>query len=93
VPTDPNGFGYQIGIAQVLVFVVMIISLLVNLVQKKNKENKKGIFFVLTTLCTSLLFFSFTAVIWTHVPLLSEINYPWTLLAVMMFLISLAADF
>jgi len=93
VPTDPNGFGYQIGIAQVLVFVVMIISLLVNLVQKKNKENKKGIFFVLTTLCTSLLFFSFTAVIWTHVPLLSEINYPWTLLAVMMFLISLAAGF
>ena len=93
VPTDPNGFGYQIGIAQLLVFVLVAMSLLVNLLKKKDKENKKGIFFVLTTLCISLLFFSFTAVIWVHVPLLMEINYPWTLLAVMMFLISLAAGF
>ena len=40
-----------------------------------------------------LLMFSFSSVIWQIMPLLKEINYPWTLLAPIGFLLSLLAGF
>jgi len=93
VPTDPNGFGYQLGIAQIIIFLFVLVLVFKNILKKKNEDNMLGLFLVLTTLCISVLFFSFTAFIWAHVPLLSEINYPWTLLAVIMFLISLVSGY
>lgn len=93
VPTDANGFGYQIGIIQIIIFVLALVLVAKNYSKNKNKENKIGLFLVLSTFFISLLFFSFTSLIWSHTPLLSEINYPWTLLAIVMFLISLITGY
>lgn len=90
-PTDPNPFGYQIGISQLIIFVLALIFVLRNL--KKNKDAKIALFLIVVTFLISLLLFSESAYIWKITPLLSEINYPWTLLAVIMFLISLLAGY
>jgi hypothetical protein len=93
VPTDPSGFGYQIGTAQLVVFILALVLIIKSFIKHKNKENSMGLFLGISTVFISILFFSFTAFIWAHTPLLSEINYPWTLLAVVMFLISLLSGF
>lgn len=93
VPTDPNGFGYQLGVVQVIAFILILILLLKNIFKEKSEINKLGLFLTISTLCISVLFFSFTSFVWSHVPLLSEINYPWTILAIMMFLMSLIAGY
>jgi len=90
-PIGPNPFSYQIGIPQLIVFVLALIFSLVNF--RKNKEAKIGLFLTFTAFVLSFLFFAQSAFIWKNVPLLSEINYPWTLLAIMMLLISLVAGY
>jgi hypothetical protein len=90
-PTDPNPFGYQIGIPQLIIFVLAFIFALINI--KKNKEAKIALFLIVVTLCISFLLFSQSAVVWRITPLLSEINYPWTLLGIIMFLLSLLAGY
>ncbi len=89
VPIDANGFGYQIGIPQILIFCLVLIMLLL----KKNKERKIGLFLLLSTIGISLLLFPPSSFIWNHVPLLSEINYPWIMLGIIAFLISLTAGY
>jgi hypothetical protein len=90
-PTDPNPFGYQIGTPQLIIFVSALIFVLGNL--KKNKDAKIALFLIMVAFFVSLLLFSQSAYIWKITPLLSEINYPWTLLAIIMFLISLVAGY
>lgn len=93
VPTDPNGFGYQIGLTLLAVFFIALALLISSLLKKRYKDSMTALFLTLSTLLISLLFFSPTSIIWSHVPLLSEINYPWTLLAIVIFLISLLAGY
>ena len=94
VPTDPNGLGYQIGIPQLAGFCVVLFLLAWTfLKKKKNNDSIIALFLAVSAFLISLLFFSQTSFIWSHVPLLSEINYPWTLLAIEMFLISLLVGF
>ncbi|HSW77148.1 MAG TPA: hypothetical protein VLG50_08885 [Candidatus Saccharimonadales bacterium] len=97
LPDGPNGFSYQIGIGHLVVLITVLILIIYSLVKRKkiSKDNNFifafviiGIVFVLT-----LLMFSFTKAIWQVIPLLHEINYPWTLLAQIGFLISLLAGF
>ncbi len=90
-PTDPNPFGYQVGIPQLIIFVLAAVFILINI--KKDKLAKTGLFLVVSTLLISILLFSPTAIIWSKTPLLSEINYPWTLLGVIMFLVGLTAGY
>ena len=90
-PTDPNPFGYQIGIPQLIIFALAAVFVFINI--KKDELAKSGLFLIVSTLLVSILFFSPTAIIWSKTPLLSEINYPWTLLGVIMFLISLVAGY
>lgn len=90
-PTDPNPFGYQIGIAQLLIFVLVLIFSLINI--KKRKEAGIALFIIVTTIVISFLFFSPSAFLWKAIPLLSEINYPWTLLGIIMFLVSFGAGY
>ena len=89
-PTDSNGFSYQIGISQILVFVLVLVLLMI---KNKTRDAKIGLFLVITTIAISLLMFSQASLIWSHTPLLSEINYPWTILAIVMLLISLLAGY
>lgn len=89
-PTDINGFSYQIGIPQILIFILVLVLLIT---KKKTKDAKTAFFLVITTLIFSALMFPQTSFIWSLTPLLSEINYPWTNLSVIMLLISLLSGY
>ena len=90
VPTGQNPFSYQIGIPQLIIFVLAIIFALKNI---REKYAKIALFLIVVIVCISFLLFSPSAIIWKVTPLLSEINYPWTLLAIIIFLISLLAGY
>lgn len=97
VPTDTtNPFTYQIGVAQLLGLVVLVFSFF----QLYKSNAKKGsielyvaLSFVSMIVMAVLMLFSFSAPVWKILPLLSEINYPWTLLGPIGFLISLVIGF
>lgn len=86
-PTDANPFTYQIGFAQIFGFFLSVIILL------KNKAFK-NVEFTFSLLVFIFLFMLFPAsnFVW-KLPLLSEINYPWTLLLPLGFLMSFLAGF
>jgi uncharacterized membrane protein len=90
-PTDPSPFGYQMGIAQLIIFILALIFSLKNI--RKDRDAGIAFFFIISTIIISFLFFSPSALLWEVTPLLSEINYPWTLLAVIMFLVSFIAGY
>lgn len=97
LPDHPDGFSYQIGLAHAAVLVILA-GLLAFVRLKKRKLFKEFNFKLATVLsliavCLISLMFSFTASIWKITPLLKEINYPWTLLALIGFVISLLAGF
>ena len=89
MPIDTNGFGYQIGLPQILAFCLVLVLVLI----KKNKERNIGLFLVLSTISVSFLLFSPSSFVWKYTPLLAEINYPWIMLGIIAFLISLIAGY
>ncbi len=96
LPTSADGFSYQIGIPHLLFFFVVLALLIIHYKKRKKTNQELFIFaFALSavTCVMTLLLFSPTNIIWKNMPLLSEINYPWTLLAVIGFLISLLSGF
>lgn len=82
-PTDKNPFTYQIGIPQMIGFILACFAL----IKIKSVEKTIVSLFLVLTLAFVLMTFSFSFPIW-KLPLLSEINYPWTLLLPIGFLIS-----
>lgn len=78
VPIDSNGFGYFLGFAQIFLLALLLIKI------KKNLWP----FFILLS-CYLLMLFPISSIIWKTLPLLKEINYPWTLLAPIGFTICL----
>lgn len=85
-PTDSNPFTYNIGLAQIAAIILSFCA--VYLARKKIKEYYIFIFFTLLTLIFILMMFPFANFFW-HLPILSEINYPWTLLLPIGFLTSI----
>lgn len=97
LPDHPEGFSYQIGLAHIAV-VCLVVGMFVLLWLKKEAlykgfMNRMAAVLSITAIVLILLMFSFTSFIWQITPLLKEINYPWTLLAPIGFLISLLAGF
>ena len=92
VPTDANGFSYQLGISYVLVFLLSILFFFTNLFKHKLKRDY-FIPIIFLIVLFIVLMFKPTRILWENIPLLSEINYPWTLLGPLGFLISLLAGF
>jgi hypothetical protein len=89
-PTDASGFGYQLGLPQLaILFLVLVVAL----VKIKNRDSKTALFLAISSLMIAFLLFSPSSFIWSHIPLLSEINYPWTVLSVLVLLISLMAGY
>lgn len=98
VPTAPNGFSYQIGWPLVLIFLLVVGYLLSKIffVRKRNyvnREFKLVIFIVIGIIALVFMLFPVSAPIWKTLPLLSDINYPWTLLLPLGFLLSLLSGF
>ncbi len=82
-PTDSNPFTYNLGISQIFGFIASFFALL------KFKDFNRMLFvcFLGLTILLIILMFPFSSLIW-NMPLLSEINYPWTLLLPLGFLMS-----
>lgn len=97
LPDHPDGFSYQLGIAYVLVFFLTVAVLIYSLFLKRNDLKMFSLqlaaLFVLIVFVSILFMFSFTSFFWQTIPLLREINYPWTLLGIIGLLISLLTGF
>jgi len=97
LPNQPGGFTYQLGIGTLFVFLITLGFLLYSIFLKKNLFRtfsfQLAAVFSLITAVALLLMFSFSSLFWQAMPLLREINYPWTLLGVIGLLISLLGGF
>lgn len=97
VPTDLNGFGYQLGLANFAIFILVALSLLGILIKGNQyfKIYSVKIAGTLTLIAAFYVFLLFkpSEILWENIPLLSEINYPWIVLGILGFLISLLAGF
>lgn len=97
VPTDANGFSYQLGLAHLAIFIITVLFLLLFLIKNKKyfKEYSIKIASILTASAIFFIFLLFkpSEFLWENIPLLSEINYPWVVLGILGFLISLLAGF
>lgn len=82
-PNEPYPFTYQLGFPQVVGFIVALFGIS-NL--KSERKVISGIFIILSVVFICIMFSPFFFV-W-KLPILSEINYPWTLLLPLGFLIS-----
>jgi hypothetical protein len=94
VPTDTNGFSYQLGLVHLVLFIIVILSLLFLSVKNNyRKEYFVKIALSLTVIAVFYIFLLFKSseFLWKNLPLISEINYPWIVLGVLGFLISLLA--
>ncbi|HSX40192.1 MAG TPA: hypothetical protein VLF68_01125 [Candidatus Saccharimonadales bacterium] len=97
VPDKAGGFSYQLGFPQLLVLVLTFCLVIYNYWFAKAKEKVREHFrfaavFSIAVLVMIFMLFSPSAMLW-KLPLLSEINYPWTLLAPLGFLASLLAGY
>lgn len=95
-PTESGGFSYQLGIAQMIVMTIALVlfvkTFITNRLIQTPLKSYFMIFVMLFIFCLTMLF-SFTGFIWKTIPLLKEINYPWTLLSQLGFLTALMAGF
>ncbi|OGH14270.1 MAG: hypothetical protein A2687_01435 [Candidatus Levybacteria bacterium RIFCSPHIGHO2_01_FULL_38_26] len=95
VPTDPNGFGYQFGLPHLAILFIAIFILLLAISRSRElaKFARITVLLIVVILFYILLLFKPSAFLWENLPLLSEINYPWTALGILGFLTSLLAGF
>lgn len=85
VPVDENGFGYQIGLPHITVFLLVLILI----VSRKNKNKELGILFMIVVALCIFLMLPVSSFVWINTPLLSEINYPWIFLGILVLVISI----
>lgn len=93
-PTEHGGFSYQLGIGQILALLFVLILTIVGYTKKKKSYAIHCVSILLVlSVCYFLMMFSFTQKIWETIPLLQEINYPWTMLSQLGFLTALLGGF
>lgn len=97
VPTDmKQPFTYQLGLAQIAALGITGITVFLTFRKRTKKLSEEPILATALLgiiIVSVIMLFSFTAFLWEHIPLLSEINYPWTLIAPIGFLICLTSGF
>src|SRR3989344_727388 len=93
-PTELGGFSYHMGIAQILIFLLSLGMSLRFLVSKK-RTFEELILMVLTGITGIAIFMMFriSSFIWSILPLLKEINYPWIMLSQILFLVAILAGY
>lgn len=94
-PTEKGGFSYQLGIGQIVVIILSSAFLIQSFIRNHHFQTPAKfyawILLALYGICIVLMF-PISSVLW-RLPLLHEINYPWTLLAIVGFLSSLLSGF
>jgi hypothetical protein len=96
IPTGINGFSYQLGLAHLVALITVALSLLFILIKDRHLKGYSGkIAFSLTTISALYIFLLFRSsdFLWKNLPLLSEINYPWIILGILGFLLSMLAGY
>lgn len=97
VPTNLNGFSYQLGLANIVIFIIVIMSLIFLFIKNRKCLNdyfvRMGWILSVITVFYVFLLFKPSEFLWENIPLLSEINYPWIILGILSFLISLLTGF
>ena len=95
-PLDVSGFSYQLGIAQIIVIALAFLVIVYSIIKNKKPNHVSSLYtkilLVIFFVCF-LLLFNFSSPVWKGLPLLKEINYPWTLLSQLGFLSSLIVGF
>jgi hypothetical protein len=95
-PTESGGFSYQLGIPQIIVVLFSIVLFITSFVKSRLLQTPAKFYIsilVLLFLICFIMLFPFTDFIWKNVPLLKEINYPWTLLSQLGFISALSAGY
>lgn len=95
-PTEPNGFSYQLGVAHIIVVLITLLIIAAATIKSRLKlapAKFYSLLFLLIYFSYFALMFSFTSIIWKTLPLLSEINYPWTILSQLGFIAPLLVGF
>lgn len=96
-PTETAGFSYQLGIAHIMTFLGLLGLVLLSIFGNMIKEAQNYQIYIVSLLSLIVLFllllFPESSFIWENVPLLSEINYPWTLLLPIGFLLSVGSGY
>jgi uncharacterized membrane protein len=96
VPTDPkDAFSYQLGIGVVLSILFSLVLLALTPLKKKKVNHTFVLAGLLSGVSLIMIFMMFmpSKLVWEHIPILSEINYPWTLLAPIGFIGTLLSGF
>lgn len=91
-PASADGFTYQLGIIHVLVFFSSITIFILK--RKAILKPIKSLTFILIgiSILFFLLLFKESDFFW-HLPIFSEINYPWIILGILGFILSLLSGF
>lgn len=89
-PTSADGFSYQLGIPLILTL-LSFISFIIYKLYKKQTQSRSFIFICGVLVILFFLLSPVSKIVWEHSPLLSEINYPWTLLGPIAFLAALGS--
>lgn len=92
VPTDADRFTYQIGPIH-LILLVTVIVLIIKQIREKKRTHREALVFLCTIGAFILLLFPFSSLVWENTPLLKEINYPFTLLLPIGFLVTLVIGY
>jgi len=85
-----GGFTYQIGWPHLIVFLGVCFFVLFSMFKKRpvGKQERTGVVLLFLAILMALMLFPFTNGIWKTIPLLKEINYPWTFLGPIGFVLS-----
>lgn len=96
VPTDPNtGFTYQLGFPFLIILLMSLVFFIKKLMNKNNFKDFKlrlGFLFLIADIFLILFLFREFGFLW-KIPILSEINFPWTMLSIIVFVTSLLIGF
>jgi len=93
IPTEQNSFTYQIGIPQFLILLLSVVVVVLSFIRKQiTFYAKVAATLVFLNIFFIMMMFSVSSALW-RLPLLSEINYPWTMLSQIGFCIALLGGF
>ncbi len=96
-PSQKDGFTYQLGITQLIAYIVGIITLIIIFVKNKKKKTtvsfRLSLFFSILILIFIFFLFPPSNFLWKIIPIMKDITFPWTMLGIIGFLVSLGAGY
>ena len=92
IPTDSDAFTYQIGLAHTI-GLIFVLGIILYKIRKREQSTFIAVSIIFCLLFYIMMLFRQSHLIWEILPLFKDINYPWTMLAVIGFLMSLCIGY